>query len=55
MTGEKKILTSFEKIDSTSDSITFRDNSQGKVISHEKIAITTDHSISRVLLVESLE
>jgi hypothetical protein len=38
-----------------SDSITFGDNRQGKVLGHSKIAITTDHSISRVLLVESLD
>jgi hypothetical protein len=38
-----------------SDSITFGDNRQGKVLGHSKIAITADHSISRVLLVESLD
>jgi hypothetical protein len=55
MTGEKKIFTSFEKNESPSDSITFGDNSQGKVLSYGKIDITTDHSISKVLLVESLD
>jgi hypothetical protein len=55
MTGEKRMLTSFEKNDITSDSITFGDNSQGKVLDHGKIAITTKHSISKVLLVESLD
>jgi hypothetical protein len=55
MIGEKKMFTSFEKNDSTSDSITFEDNSQGKVLGHGKIAITTDCSIYRVLLVESLD
>jgi hypothetical protein len=54
MTGEKKIFTSFEKNNTTSDSITFGDNSQGKVLGHGKIAITTEHSISKVL-VESLD
>jgi hypothetical protein len=53
--GEKKIFTSFEKKDTTSDSITFGDSSQGKVLGHGKIAITTKHSISKVLLVESLD
>jgi hypothetical protein len=48
------MFTSFEKNNSTSDSITFKDNSEGKVLGHSKIAITIDHSISRVLLVESL-
>jgi hypothetical protein len=55
MTGEKKLFTSFEKNDTTSDSITFGDNSQGKVLDHGKIAITTKHSISKVLLVESFD
>jgi hypothetical protein len=49
------MFTSFEKNDSTSDSITFGDNSQFKVLGHNKIAITTNHSISRVLVVESLD
>jgi hypothetical protein len=43
------------KNNTTSDSITFGDNSQGKVLGHGKIAITTKHSISKVLLVESLD
>jgi hypothetical protein len=54
MTEEKRMFTSFEKNDTTSDSITFGDNSQGKVLGHGKIAITTEYSISKVLLVESL-
>jgi hypothetical protein len=54
MTGEKWMFTSFKKNDSTSDSITFGDNSQGKVLGLGKIAITTEHSISKVL-VESLD
>jgi hypothetical protein len=54
MTGEKKMFISFEKND-TSDSIIFGDNSQGKVLGHGKIAITTEHSISKVLLLESLD
>jgi hypothetical protein len=54
MTGEKRMFTSFKKNDTSSDSIIFGDNSQGKVLGHVKIAITTEHSISKVLLVESL-
>jgi predicted HAD superfamily hydrolase len=54
MIGEKKIFTSIEKNVTTNDSITFGDNSQGKFLGHGKIAITTEHSISKVLLVESL-
>jgi hypothetical protein len=55
MTREKTMFTSFGKNGTTSDSITFGDNSQGKVLGHGKIAITTEHSISKVLLVESLD
>jgi hypothetical protein len=55
MSGEKKMFTSFEKNDTTSDRITFEDNRQGKVLDHGKIAITTKHSISKVLLVKSLD
>jgi hypothetical protein len=55
MTEEKRMSTSFEKKDTTSDSITFGDNSQGKVLGHGKIAITNEHLISKVLLVESLD
>jgi hypothetical protein len=50
MTREKRMCTSFEKDGTTSDSITFEDNSQGKVLGHGKIAITTKHSISKVLV-----
>jgi hypothetical protein len=46
------MFTSFEKNEFESDCITFGDNSQGQVLSFGKIAITTEHSISKVLLVE---
>jgi hypothetical protein len=55
MTGERRIFTSFEKNDCESDYITFSDNSQGQVIGFGKIAITAEHSISKVLLVELLD
>jgi hypothetical protein len=54
MTEEKKIFTSFEKNNTTSDNITFGDSSQFKVLGHGKIAITTEHSIFKVLFVEYL-
>jgi hypothetical protein len=50
MIGEKKMFTSFEKNDTTNDSITFGDNSQCKVLSYGKIDITTKHSIYKVLI-----
>jgi hypothetical protein len=54
MTRERRIFTSFEKNECESDDITFGDNSQGQVHGFSKIAITTEHSISKVL-VESLD
>jgi hypothetical protein len=55
MMGERRIFTSFEKNECESDYITFGDNSQGQVLGFGKIAITTEHSISKVLLIEPLD
>jgi hypothetical protein len=55
MPGKKEIFTSFEKNDWPSDTIMFGDNSEGKILGYGKTAITTDHSISKVLLVDSLK
>jgi hypothetical protein len=55
MTGERKMFTSFDKNKCESDCITFGDNSQGQVIGFGKIAITSEHSISKVIFVESLD
>jgi hypothetical protein len=55
MTGERRMFISFEKNECESDCIMFGDNSQGKVLGFGKIAITTEYSISKVLLVESLD
>jgi hypothetical protein len=52
---EKEMFISFDKNDYPSDSITFDDNSQGKVLVYGKIAITNDHSISKVLYFELLD
>jgi hypothetical protein len=54
MTGERRMFTSFEKNECESDYITFSNNSQGQVLGFSKIAITTEHSIFKVL-VESLD
>jgi hypothetical protein len=53
--GERRIFTSFEKNECESDCITFRDNSQGQVLGFGKIAVTTELSISKVFLIESLD
>jgi hypothetical protein len=52
MIREKEMFTSFEENDCPRDIITFGDNSQGSVLGYGKITITTNHSISKVLLVE---
>jgi hypothetical protein len=49
------MFSSFKKNECESDCIMFRDNSQGQVLGFGKIAITTEHSISKVLLVELLD
>jgi hypothetical protein len=53
MTGEKKMFTSYVKNKDSQDAIIFGDGNQGKVKGLEKIAITSEHSISNVFLVES--
>jgi hypothetical protein len=54
-TGDMRMFTEMsEEGCSTYDSITFGDNRKGKVKGLGKIAISNDHSISNVLLVESL-
>jgi hypothetical protein len=54
MTGEKKMFTSYVKNKDSQDTIIFGDGNQGKVKCLGKIAITSEHSISNVFLVESL-
>jgi hypothetical protein len=49
------MFTSCEKNDDPSNTIIFGDNGQGRVLDFDKIAITTDHSISKVLLIKSLD
>jgi hypothetical protein len=49
------MFTSFKKNDCLIDCIMFGDNSQGQVVGFDKIAITIEHSISKVLLVESVD
>jgi hypothetical protein len=54
MTREKNMFTSYVKNKDSYDMIIFGDGNQGKVKGMVKIAITTEHSISNVFLVESL-
>jgi hypothetical protein len=54
MMKEKNMFTSYVKNKDSHDTIIFGDSNQGKVKRICKIAITTEHSISNVFLVESL-
>jgi hypothetical protein len=54
MTEEKKMFTSYIKNKDSQETIIFGDWNHGKVKGLGKIAITTEHSISNVFLVESL-
>jgi hypothetical protein len=51
MTGEKRMFSSYEKNEDPQRAITFGDGNQGL----GKIAISPDHSISNVFLVNSLD
>jgi hypothetical protein len=50
ITWERIMFTSFEKNECESDCIRFGDNSQGQVLGFGKIVITTEHSISKILV-----
>jgi transposase InsO family protein len=54
MTRKKKMFTSYIKNKDYQDTIIFGDGNQGKVKGLGNIAITNEHSISNVFLVESL-
>jgi hypothetical protein len=54
MTGEKRMFSSYEKNQDPQRAITFGDENQGLVKGLGKIAISPDHSISNVFLVDSL-
>jgi hypothetical protein len=54
MTQEKRMFSSYEKNDDPQRAITFGDGNQGLVKGLGKIAISHDHSISNIFLVESL-
>jgi hypothetical protein len=55
MTGEKRMFSSYEKNEDTQRAITFGDGNQGLVKGLGKIAISPDHSISNVFLIDSLD
>jgi hypothetical protein len=54
MTEEKKMFSSYEKNHDPQRAITFGDGNQGLVKGLGKIAISPDHSISNVFLVDFL-
>jgi hypothetical protein len=55
MTEEKMMFSSYEKNEDPQRAITFGDGNQGLVKGLGKIAISPEHSISNVLLVDSLD
>jgi hypothetical protein len=55
MIGERMMFTFFLKNECESDCIMFSDNSQSQVLGFGKIATIIEHSIYKVLLVESLD
>jgi hypothetical protein len=55
MTGEKRMFSSYEKNQDPQRAITFGDGNQGLVKGLGKIAISSDHSISNVFLVDFLD
>jgi hypothetical protein len=55
MTGEKRTFSSYEENEDPQRTITFGDGNQGLVKGLGKIAISPDHSISNVFLVDSLD
>jgi hypothetical protein len=50
----EKMFTSYIKYKDSQDTIIFGEENHGKVKGLGKIAITTEHSISNIFLVESL-
>jgi hypothetical protein len=55
MIGEKRIFSSYKKNEDPQRAITIGDENQGLVEGLGKIAISPDHSISNVFLVDSLD
>jgi hypothetical protein len=55
MTGEKRMFSSYEKNEDPQRAITFGDGNQDLVKGLGKIAISPDHSISNIFLVDSLD
>jgi hypothetical protein len=55
MIGEKRMFSSYEKNENPQQAITFGDGNQGLVKGLGKIAISPDHSISNVFLVDFLD
>jgi hypothetical protein len=55
MTWEKRMFSSYEKNEDPQRAITYGDGNQGLVKGLGKIAISSDHSISNVFLVDSLD
>jgi hypothetical protein len=55
MTGEKRMFSSYEKNEDPQRAITFGDGNQGFVKGFGQIAISPNHSIFNVFLVDFLD
>jgi hypothetical protein len=55
MTGKKRMFSSYEKNEDPQRAITFGDGNKCLVKGLVKIAISPDHSISNVFLVDALD
>jgi hypothetical protein len=55
MIGEKRMFSSYERNEDPQRAITFEDGNQGLVKGLVKIAISPNHSISNVFLIDSLD
>lgn len=54
MTRDKSMFSSYSPMENSSETIVFGDNSKGEILGIGNTTITHEHSISKVLLVESV-
>lgn len=54
MTGDNSMFSYYYRMENSSETIVFGDNSKGEVLGLGNIAVTHEHSISKVLLVDLL-
>jgi hypothetical protein len=55
MTGDKNMFFTYERNSDPSDSISFGDNSQGRIVGLGNIPITSDYTLTKVFHVDTLD